>query len=62
MGVGNRVEMHYKQGNALVKVTFFDGLQLVTGLRLVKDYILVGQVAQSCAFMRYSSKLDQHIR
>jgi hypothetical protein len=46
------------QGNTLVKVTFFDGLQMVSGLTLVKDFLLLGQAGHSAAFFRYNSTPD----
>lgn len=58
MAIGNKLEMHYKQGNSLVKVTFFDGLQLVSGLALVKDFLLLGQAGHSAAFFRYNCAPD----
>ncbi|WIA38397.1 hypothetical protein OEZ86_001723 [Tetradesmus obliquus] len=58
MAIGNKLEMHYKQGNSLVKVTFFDGLQLVCGLALVKDFLLLGQAGHSAAFFRYNCAPD----
>lgn len=62
LAVGGRLEMHYKQGNALVKVTFLDGPQVVTSLRLVKDFLLLGQLDQSAAFVRYSASVDRITR
>ncbi|KAF6256641.1 CPSF A subunit region-domain-containing protein [Scenedesmus sp. NREL 46B-D3] len=58
MAIGNKLEMHYKQGNTLVKVTFFDGLQMVSGLALVKDFLLLGQAGHSAAFFRYNCTPD----
>jgi hypothetical protein len=46
------------QGNTLVKVTFFDGLQMVSGLALVKDFLLLGQAGHSAAFFRYNCTPD----
>eukprot|EP00775_Hariotina_reticulata_P005379 gene5379-5614_t len=53
IAVGNKVEMHYKQGNTLVKVNFLDIPQMVSSLACVKDYLLLGQLGHSLAFLRY---------
>lgn len=53
MTVGNRLEMHYKQGNSLVKAAFFDAPLLVTSISIVKDFILLGDVKNSVVFLRY---------
>lgn len=50
------------QGNSLVKVTFFDGPQLVSSLALVKDYLLVGLLGHAASFMRYSYTQDRITR
>eukprot|EP00879_Flechtneria_rotunda_P015034 GHRR01015709.1.p1 GENE.GHRR01015709.1~~GHRR01015709.1.p1 ORF type:complete len:893 (+),score=333.95 GHRR01015709.1:49-2679(+) len=60
VAVGHRLEMQYKQGNTLVKVTFIDGPHIISSISLVKDYMLVGHLGFSCSFIKY--KVEQQGR
>jgi hypothetical protein len=42
------------QGLGLVKVGFFDLPLLITSVSLVKDFLLVGDVAKGACFIRYN--------
>jgi hypothetical protein len=47
------------QGNTLVQVHFLDIPQMVSSLACVKDYLLLGQLGHSLAFLRYTLSREQ---
>ncbi|KAI8464986.1 MAG: CPSF A subunit region-domain-containing protein [Monoraphidium minutum] len=54
VGVGARLEMHYKQGSALIKAAFFDcPFFLSGGVSVLKDFLLAGDAQRSLLFLRF---------
>ena len=63
LAVGCRLEMHFKQGNSLVKMgQFIDCPSLVSGISIVKDFMLVGTAGHSARFLRYKDDIDRVTR